>query len=149
MKLGVGTGGSVTTFPIAEVPNVKCWYSHRSVDLNLSYTGHVDDELPVPTSPQLESVRLQAETNRNRIDFLRTELRTCFALASIVEAEQERGEQHAVQSLADAETGYATLIRFLSDPKHAKHITEQESMELKGGVERLRATLDRLAGRGK
>jgi len=72
-----------------------------------------------------------------------------FALAGVAEAEQERGEQRAVQSLADAETGYATLVRFLSDPKYSKHITEQESMELSAGIERLRATLDRLGGRQK
>ena len=118
-----------------------------TADLNLSYTGHVDDDLPVPTSPASESVRLQAEASRNRIQFLRTELETSFTLASVAEAEQQRGEQHAVQSLADAETGYATMVRFLSDPKYCKHITEQESMELSAGMERLRATLDRLAGR--
>jgi hypothetical protein len=91
-------------------------------------------------------VRLQAEANRNRIAFLRTELETSFTLASVAEAEQERGEPHAVQALADAETGYATLVRFLSDPNYSKHITEQESMELSAGIERLRAMLDRLKG---
>jgi hypothetical protein len=108
------------------------------------------DEPPVPTGPASESVRLQAEANRNRIEFLRVELETSFTLASVAEAEQERGEQqHAEQSLADAETGYATMVRFLSDPKHSKHITEEESRELGAGMERLRATLDRLAARQK
>jgi hypothetical protein len=97
--------------------------------------------------PHLKLVRLQAEANRNRIEFLRAELETSFTLAGVAEAEQAGGEQHAVQTLADAETGYATLVRFLSDPKHSKHITEQESMELSAGVERLRATLNRSAGR--
>jgi hypothetical protein len=66
--------------------------------------------------------------------FLRTELETSFTLASVAEAQQERGEPHAVQTLADAKTGYATLARFLSAPKHSKHITEQESMELSAGL---------------
>jgi len=109
----------------------------------------MDDEFPVPASPQSESVRLQAEANRNRIDFLRTELEMSFTLAGIAEIEQERGEPHAVQSLRDAETGYATLVRFLSDPKHSKHMTEQERLELAAGIERLRAKLDSLAARSK
>jgi hypothetical protein len=83
------------------------------------------------------------------MEFLRTELETCFTLASVAEAEQKRGEPHAEQSLADAETGYATMVRFISDPKHSKHITEQQGMELSAGMEQLRATLDRLAGRRK
>ena len=116
-------------------------------DLNLPYTGHVNDEPPVPTSPASESVRLQGESNRNRIQFLWTELETCFTLASVAEAEQERGELHAEQSLAAAETGYATLVRFMSDPKHSTHITEQQGVELRAGIERLRGTLDKLLGR--
>ena len=77
----------------------------------------MDDKLPDPTSPASESVRLGEEANRKRIDFLRTELETSFTLASVAEAQQERGEPHAVQTLADAKTGYATLARFLSAPK--------------------------------
>jgi hypothetical protein len=120
-----------------------------TADLNLSYTGHVDDELPVPTSPAFEAVRLQLEASRNLIGFLWTEVNTCFTLASVAEAEQERGEQHAVQSLASAEIAYATMARFLCDPKHSKHIAEQDSEKLRAEMERLRATLDRLAGRQK
>lgn len=109
----------------------------------------MDDELPVPTSPQSESVRLQAEANRRRIEFLRTELEMSFTLASVAEVEQERGELHAAQALRDAETGYATMVRFMSDPKHFHHMTEQERMELAAGLERLRAKLDSLAARSK
>lgn len=109
----------------------------------------MDEELPVPSSPQSESLRLLAEANRNRIEFLRTELETSFTLAGVAEVEQHRGDPHAVQSLANAEIGYATLVRFLSDSKHSKHITEQEHMELAAGIERLRAKLDWLAARRK
>ena len=109
----------------------------------------MDDKLPDPTSPASESVRLGEEANRKRIDFLRTELETSFTLASVAEAEQKRGAPQAEQSLAHAETGYATLLRFMSDPKHARHIPEQETMELKAGIERLRAKLDSLGGHRK
>jgi hypothetical protein len=106
----------------------------------------VDDERPDPTSPSAEALRLVEEANRKRIDFLRIELETCFTLARVAEDEQARGELHAQQSLADAETGYATLVRFMSDPKHSKNIPEQETMELWAGIERLRAKLDSVAG---
>ena len=76
-------------------------------------------------------------------------MQTSFTLASVAEVEQNRSEPHAVQSLADAETGYATLVRFMTDPKHSKHITEHERAELKAGMEQLRAMLDRLAARQK
>ena len=109
----------------------------------------MDDESPVPASPQSETLRLQAEANRNRIDFLRTELEMSFTLAGVAEVEQERGESHATQALRDAETGYATLLRFMSDPKHSKHIIEQDRIELATGMERLRAKLDSLAARSK
>ena len=109
----------------------------------------MDDEFPDPASPSTESLRLQAEANQKRIDFLRTELETCFTLASVAEAKQARGDPQAQQSLASAETGYATLVRFLSDPKHSKHIPEQVTMDLTAGVERLRARLDSLAERRK
>jgi hypothetical protein len=86
------------------------------------------------------------ESRLNRIDFLRTELQTAFTFASVAETEQSMNNpEHATRSLADAEKGYATLIRFLSDPKHAKHITEEERVELSSGIERLRAQLDKLA----
>jgi hypothetical protein len=109
----------------------------------------MDDELPVPASPPSESVRLQAEANRARIDFLRTELETSNTLADVAEVEQGQGESHAAQALRDAETGYATLLRFMSDPKHSKHIPEQDRIELTAGMDRLRARLDSLAASRK
>lgn len=65
----------------------------------------------------------------------------------VAETEKRTGNsEHAAQSLADAESGYATLLRFISDPKHAKHITEEQRAELNAGLAGLRAQLDGFAG---
>jgi len=99
------------------------------------------------TDSKAEFEQLQAESNQNRIEFLRNELHLCSTFITIAETEQRSGNsEHAAQSRADAETGYATLLRFTSDPKHAKHITEEQRAELNAGIARLRAQLDALAG---
>jgi hypothetical protein len=106
----------------------------------------VGDEPESPAGPESESERLQSESDRNRIDFLRAELETCSTLAKLAEFEQESGNpEHAARSLEHAETAYATLVRFTSDPKHSKHITDEQSQELREEMKRIRATLDRLA----
>jgi hypothetical protein len=108
----------------------------------------VGDESASPDRSQSESERLQAESNRNRLDFLRAELETCSTLAKLAEFEQESGDpEHAARSLEHAETGYATLVRFMSDPKHAKHISDEQRRELRAEMERIRAVQDRLARR--
>jgi hypothetical protein len=110
------------------------------------YTGYVGEQNQGPTDPELKSKQLSMETDRNRIEFLRTELQASFTFAKVAETEHSTGEhEHAARSLADAEKAYSTLLRFMSDPKHARHISEEERLELTTGMERLRATLDRLA----
>ena len=72
-------------------------------------------------------------------------MQTCFTLAGLAETEQSTGDsEHAAQSLAHAEKAYATMLRFLSDPKHANHIPEAERVELSADMEKLRARLDEL-----
>jgi len=86
---------------------------------------------------------LRAESNQNRINFLRNELSLCFTLVSVAETERNSGNnEHAKASLADAEKGYATVKRVLSDPKHAKHINDQERRELTEGMAEVRRKLD-------
>ena len=81
------------------------------------------------------------------MEFLRTELASCLTFASLAETERKIGnDEHANRTIADAEKAYATMEqRFLSDPKHAKHISDEEWRELTAGMERLRKTLDGLA----
>lgn len=97
-----------------------------------------------PTDLETEQKRLAVQSNRNRIEFLRTELQTCFTLIGLAETEQRSGNlEHAARSISDANKAYATVIHFLSDPKHAKHITENERIELNSGLDRVQAHLDK------
>jgi hypothetical protein len=100
-----------------------------------------DDEIKA----QGEAERLKAESDQNRIQFLRTELTGCFIFASVAKTEYRMGNaEHAQRSIADAEKAYATMQHFLSDPEHAKHITDEERQELTAGMERVRTLLDGL-----
>jgi hypothetical protein len=86
---------------------------------------------------------LEAQTDQMRIAFLRTDLELCFTIASLAQTEFELGHTDAAEwSARNLEKGYATFRRFLSDPKHAAHITDEEHRELTAGLERLRAKLD-------
>jgi hypothetical protein len=50
----------------------------------------------------------------------------------------------AVKSMDNAEKAYETVIQFLSDPKHSKHLTVEEIQETRAELEWLRARLDAL-----
>jgi hypothetical protein len=92
------------------------------------------------------SADLRSQSNKNRIDFLRTELDACFTFVSLAETERSIGnDEHAKRSAANAEKAYATVQRFLSDPKHAKHINDQERQELTERMQQLRKKLDSFA----
>ena len=93
-----------------------------------------------------DTPELQSQSDQNRIEFLRTELSACFTFASVAETEFNIGNnEHAQRSIADAEKAYATMQRFLSDPKHAEHISGEERQELTQGMAELRKKLDDLA----
>ena len=91
---------------------------------------------------------LQAQSDRTRIDFLRTDLQICFTFAALAETEFEAGERdNAKRSLEDAEKGYATVSRFTTDPRHASHIPPEVLHELVTQLRQLREALDNLAHR--
>lgn len=92
-----------------------------------------------------EMERLRAKAHRSRIAFLTTELALSSTFGSVAETEFRSGERDAAErALAHAETAYATLDRFMSDPKYADHLTEEEQREFTARMERLRSTLDNL-----
>src|SRR4051794_25922700 len=89
---------------------------------------------------------LAARTDQNRIEFLRSDLELCFTLTRLAETEYGLGnEEHADRSHSHAEEGYATLHRFVADPRHAEHIPPEIRRELTEGLDRLRAKVDGIA----
>ena len=87
--------------------------------------------------------RLQELTNRNRIDFLRAELETAFLIADLTIQKQQKGNlAGATESLVLAESCYATMVRFVSDPKHSKHIDKEDAALLSAALRALREKLD-------
>jgi hypothetical protein len=86
-----------------------------------------------------------ANLNQDRVEFLRTELKTCFTFTEMARTHYQLRElAEADNDVAAAEKGYSTLLRFLSDPKHIEHLATEVLQELKAGLERLRKTLDGL-----
>ena len=81
---------------------------------------------------------LQAAANRNRLDFLQTELGLCFTFVDLAKTERRIGDRDAASRLLDkAETGYATIARFLLDVENP----DQKS-ELAQKLAELRSRLD-------
>ena len=88
---------------------------------------------------------LQAESDQHRLDFIKTELGLCFTFSIIAARKYETGNpESAARSMANAERAYETVIHFLSDPKHSKHLTGEEDQNITAELERLRERLDRL-----
>jgi hypothetical protein len=86
---------------------------------------------------------LEAQTNQNRIEFLRKEAAMCLTLIGMAETEQALNEDEAAaRSLEHAKEGYATMLRFLSDPKHTKHIAAPERQELDKALEGIKGKLE-------
>ena len=86
---------------------------------------------------------LSAKLDHDRVTFLRTEISLSNTLAEMSETEYDIGDREAAaRSLAHGEEGYATLLRFLGDPKHASHLTGNQLQELNAGLETLRQKLD-------
>ena len=86
---------------------------------------------------------LKVESERNRIAFLQTELSVCSTLIELATTEYQTGHQEAAErSFQHAEVGHATLIRFLSDPLHLRHLTPKELTEFTDGAYDIRKRLD-------
>jgi len=92
-----------------------------------------------------EAAILQARSHENRMTFLRTDLELCSTFAGLAEKSIAAGShEEARRQIGHAEEGYSTILRFLSDPKHARHFSSSDIQELTAGVADLRQRLDRL-----
>jgi hypothetical protein len=90
---------------------------------------------------------LQAATDLNRVDFLRTDLDLCFTFADLAKTEREIGDRAAATRILEkAETGYATILRISADVKKAdqKHEIAQKLAELRARLDGERYCLDAL-----
>ena len=88
---------------------------------------------------------LQSDRDRHRVEFMKSELALCFTFSCIAARRYESGDQEsATKSMANAEKAYETVIQFLSDPKHSKHLTDEERQNIEAELERLRERLDAL-----
>ena len=97
------------------------------------------------STPSDPNPHLQAESDRRRLDLIKTELALCFTFSTIAARKYETGNHaSAAKSRANAEKAYETVIRFLSDPRHSKHLTSEDSQDITEELERLRDRLDRL-----
>ena len=98
--------------------------------------------MSAPSSPY---ANLQAEANRQRLKFIKSELALCSTFYTIAVQRYELGNQEAaVKSMDNAEKAYEAVIHFLSDPKHSKHLTFEETQETRAELEWLRGILDGL-----
>ena len=102
------------------------------------------------STPSDPHANLKANLDRHRVEFMKSELALCFTFSTIAARRYETGdEESAKKSLANAEKAYETVILFLSDPKHSKHLTAEESQDITAELERLRERLDGLIQRFK
>jgi hypothetical protein len=84
--------------------------------------------------------KLHEESAYHRLEFIKTELKLCFTFSTIAAQKYES----AANSMANAEKAYETVMHFLSDPKHAKHLTDEQTQDITAELERLRDRLDGL-----
>jgi hypothetical protein len=102
------------------------------------------------SEPSDPSASLQSQSDINRASFLTTELALCLTFSTIAARNHDAGNPaSAEQSMVNAEKAYATVDRFLSDPKHSKHLTGEAIKDLRAELGQLRNRLDELAQRFK
>jgi len=88
------------------------------------------------------SDRTEEERHADAMEFLRTELATALVFATLAERHRKSGRHEAADgALADAETAFEELVRFLYDPNNAEYITASERGDLKHDVRLLRKKL--------
>ena len=86
---------------------------------------------------------LQAQTEENRIDFLRTDLALCFTFIDLAKTEIAMDDREAAISVCGKEEdGYATVTRFVPEINNA-----DDGNEITRKLTELRAVLDVLQQR--
>lgn len=89
---------------------------------------------------------LHAETQRNRSDFLQTEVALCFTFVELATTELQMSDLAAAKGvLAKAEEAYATIDRFLPrvDGGPEKEAIERKLVELRAKLDSLQQKINR------
>jgi hypothetical protein len=90
-------------------------------------------------------VKTQAEFHRHQSELLHLELATCSRNTELASMMCRSGNRKSAErTIAEAELGYATLLRLMSDPEQAKRLTIKAKQELTKKMEGLRESLDEL-----
>ena len=90
----------------------------------------------------LDSLSNQDKTEQARLHFIRTDLELCLTFATVAETAYRMGHwEHAERTIANAERGYPTLLRFFSKAKRLAPGIEQE---LQSKFKEVRERLDGL-----
>ena len=102
------------------------------------------------TTPSDPSANLQANLDRHRVEFMKSELALCVTFSTIAARKYETGNQESAdRSMAIAEKAYETVLKILTDTKHSTHLTKETIQESRLELKRLRDTLDGILQRFK
>jgi len=89
--------------------------------------------------------RVQSSFHHRQAEFLKIELETCSKSAKLASMMYQCGTRNSAErTIADAEQGYATILRFLSDPQYTKFLTIKATQEFTAKMKGLRKILDGL-----
>ena len=89
--------------------------------------------------------RTANETNDSHAGFFKAKLDLCFTFADIAETNLKIGHSKSAESaMSKAQEGWVTAQRLISDPIHAKRLTDEEIRDITAELERLRARIDGL-----
>ena len=89
-----------------------------------------------------ETLRIWAETEQARLDFIRTDLDVCLALTDVAETKHKMGQrEQAARTIASVEKAYSDMHRFFSQ---ARGMTPKIENELQSKFRQVRERLDEL-----
>lgn len=92
-----------------------------------------------------ETLKIWGETEQARLNFIRTDLEVCLALADVAETKYNMGHrEQAARTIASAEKGYSDILRFFYQ---ARGMTPEIEKELQSKFRQVRERLDELLQR--
>jgi len=87
--------------------------------------------------------RVHGAFRQRTAEFLKIELETCSRSVTLASMMYQAGNRNSAErTIADAEQGYATVLRFLSDPQYSKSLTIKATQEFTAKMKGLRKALD-------